>query len=453
MRMQWIQSAQRQVWLATLLFCLMLPPEAMASFFDSIGVGARAMAMGSAYGAVSDDLMAIYYNPAGLTQVEGHALLTGYIHCTPSLEEISATDPAFRAERVVSDKLRAPIISLRLDMDRAFKNDPPVHTRVGLLLGSPDNFKAIYRFWDVGAEVPRWIRYGDYWDRVHLMGALSFQVDKFPWISLGIGFRTLISGNNLFLNRTVEPGQVVPGLDINVNSLDLNDLDVAGNADIDVDTRICPTAGIMLFPIDHLRLGYTFRNELSLDIYPVILQGRATQTIIDLGDLALPLYQFIKFNAYFMPQQHNWGVSYLFADKCLVSFDLSFFRWSRFSKIGFDRPDPPFKDIWIPRFGIEYGLSEKIAVRLGYFFEPSPVPDQTSETNFLDNDKHMFSMGGGYTFEAPFDLITKPLVFNLAFQYLHLPTRETVKVPGFTPSSFQTSGDAFTIGGDLTVNF
>jgi hypothetical protein len=36
---------------------------------NDAGVGARAMGMGGAYTAVSDDAAAIYYNPAGLAQM------------------------------------------------------------------------------------------------------------------------------------------------------------------------------------------------------------------------------------------------------------------------------------------------------------------------------------------------------------------------------------------------
>ena len=39
--------------------------------FLKIGVGARAIGMGEAYGAVSNDANAVYWNPAGLNQIEG----------------------------------------------------------------------------------------------------------------------------------------------------------------------------------------------------------------------------------------------------------------------------------------------------------------------------------------------------------------------------------------------
>ena len=54
------------------LFALCLIPSrtVQASIADILGVGSRGTAMGMAYTAVADDYSAVFFNPAGLTQVE-----------------------------------------------------------------------------------------------------------------------------------------------------------------------------------------------------------------------------------------------------------------------------------------------------------------------------------------------------------------------------------------------
>src|ERR1700691_1797729 len=70
----------RGLYLAVLLAAL--PRPARADFtsgyngtttaeFLSLGVGARAVAMGQAYSAAADDATALYWNPAALTNVKG----------------------------------------------------------------------------------------------------------------------------------------------------------------------------------------------------------------------------------------------------------------------------------------------------------------------------------------------------------------------------------------------
>lgn len=48
------------------------------SQFLKIGVGARAMAMGGAFGGIGDDITSLYYNPAGIAKLEGTNLGVEY---------------------------------------------------------------------------------------------------------------------------------------------------------------------------------------------------------------------------------------------------------------------------------------------------------------------------------------------------------------------------------------
>ncbi len=46
-----------------------------AAQFLKIGLGARAIGLGETYAAIADDAEALYWNPAGLTRVDGHSLI------------------------------------------------------------------------------------------------------------------------------------------------------------------------------------------------------------------------------------------------------------------------------------------------------------------------------------------------------------------------------------------
>ncbi len=446
----------RRFRIGILLLFLLAPTGVKATFIDGLGLGARPMALGSAYTAVADDVLATYYNPAGLAQMEKHSLLLGYLWSNPVLEESSVSDPSFQAQKVIPYRLNTPVIGLGLNPDDLFKGHMPVHTKAGVLMILPDNLKSIYRAWDVNSSVPRWIRFGDYWDRIHVLGGLSIQPDKAQWISCGIGFRFIVSSRAYILEKYGIPGL---NLEAEISGIPNISAQADGNINMDVDTNIACTAGLMLTPIENLRIGYSFRDSLSLIVDPMLAAVEAS-VLLDgqqVLPITVPLGLSLTFEAYFFPREHNFGISYILAEKMLLSLELSWFQWSQYTSQSRGTPKQEWKDIYIPRVGIEYYPFDAFSLRLGYFFEPSPVPDQTMSSNFLDNDRHVLSIGAGYTFNAPFDLLHHPMDFDLVFQYIHLPKRETTKQAGYflnaVTEDYETEGEIISIGGNITIHF
>ena len=70
---------------AALATMAMLPHVAIANPFDYFGFGARAIGLGGAATALSDDFSANHYNPAGLTVRDGLELALGYFAAEPAL--------------------------------------------------------------------------------------------------------------------------------------------------------------------------------------------------------------------------------------------------------------------------------------------------------------------------------------------------------------------------------
>src|SRR5262249_45565166 len=92
-------------------------------------------------------------------------------------------------------------------------------------------------------------------------------------------------------------------------------------------------------------------------------------------------------------------------------------------------PQPRFRDASVPRFGSEFegALNEHLTLlgRLGYAFEPSPVPNQRGLTNFADADRHVASFGGGVELRELTHVLPKPLRVDVALQLHELATRFT----------------------------
>jgi long-chain fatty acid transport protein len=144
----------------------------------------------------------------------------------------------------------------------------------------------------------------------------------------------------------------------------------------------------------------------------------------------------------FTPEEWALMATTRIGDHLTIGFDGAWVRWSKFSSpygsgnintyIFRSSLDSGFKDIPVLRAGADYGKNlsgswfKKISLRGGYFYHPSPVPDQTGDSNFVDNDRHVFSLGFGLGVPSP----TKEgdvLEVDFFTQYNWLKSRQITK--------------------------
>ena len=97
---------------------------------------------------------------------------------------------------------------------------------------------------------------------------------------------------------------------------------------------------------------------------------------------------------------------------------------------------------------------KKLVFRQGYQFHPSPVPDQTGDSNFVDTDRHMFSAGLGFGIANPWrenDLLD----LDLFFQYNLLKNRQISKASANNVGApgYLAGGNIMLVGGGLTLRF
>ncbi|BCS97847.1 hypothetical protein DSLASN_34790 [Desulfoluna limicola] len=76
---------------------------AYAGSVDTFGIGARATALGGAYSATADDPFAAYYNPAGLSQIEGKVFSAGVhlIDPTIKMSDFTVTERANMSNNLI----------------------------------------------------------------------------------------------------------------------------------------------------------------------------------------------------------------------------------------------------------------------------------------------------------------------------------------------------------------
>jgi long-chain fatty acid transport protein len=184
--------------------------------------------------------------------------------------------------------------------------------------------------------------------------------------------------------------------------------------DLDLVAALSVNAGVLYRPVMCLTLGLTYRGQLSLDVVSV----QDVRTVIVTGllppfEIELPMR--MEAITQFSPRQVAFGIAGEPLEGWTLIGDVVYINWSAyrppFPKIEIDYsylsgitidkpyippvPDVGFKDTLVPKIGVEYHLDRRVTVRAGYAFEPSPVPEQTGETNILDGDKQVVSAGWG----------------------------------------------------------
>ena len=136
----------------------------------------------------------------------------------------------------------------------------------------------------------------------------------------------------------------------------------------------------------------------------------------------------------------------------MLAVDLEYQLWSGYEvssnqQANFGGILPELDDIWIPRIGLQYAYSEKTDLYCGYYFQRSFIPDGavSGVVNWLDNDKHVASIGMSYN-AGKFLGFKVPMSLHAGYQLQYLVDREVTKsAPTSLNPSYSYGGMVHTI--------
>ena len=402
------------------LAVLVTVSAAHASAFDIFGIGARGTAMGGAMSATAGNYTALYYNAAGLTLADpgfgiGMMAAVDDVHITlkprpdgynlPDLGTTSAAIPsAYRLnDRADTDDLEDTYgIYLGATTDVGIED-----LRIGVLVFLPVNRVGLQRTHYADEREQYFSNQlsfellGDRGQRQIIMVGGAYRLT--PWLSLGAGLSWLPDSagtNSVYLD----------------NPTDQSDFEIA--LDNDQGGRVAPQAGFVLMPTDNLRLGLAYRGELYFS-----LSGRNEVQIRGFQDKEddFPIQQEFEVVVNYTPHQFAFGTAYE-GDDLLVSLDVTHALWEYYRDNQGERVKG-FDNTFAFRLGAEYLLSPSFKARGGVGYEPSPVPDQTGRTNYVDNDRLLLSLGAGH----PLQFLDQQIELSWYVQLQHLLPRDTNK--------------------------
>lgn len=382
----------RKIYLIQILFFL-FPLHSFASVPSLYGLGSRASAMANAYTAIADDPFGWYYNPAGPALADKFELSIGVTSAIEDLKDfndIVVNNSAVKGDVSADYKntlgtvvgATLPILKNRLSVGASLFLPSGVVSRVH----NTDPYLPSYTFFN---------------DRTHrpniILGGGWHPLD---WFSIGAG---LISGTTI--GGTIYTDLAGQG---------------AGETVLEVRSVNTPIVGIKGF-IGSFELGAVYRGESA---------GR-TKTKVMVDGAGVPLDFDSTSVAFFDPQEISVGIGCRIKNILLIQGEVAWANWGRFipsySVAKFNtpgisvtpRPKPNFNDTFTFRLGSEVELptfGHDFKYRLGYAYIPTPIPYQDGRGNFIDNDKHIGSVGLGTK------VLTDPISLNtdLHFQMQYL---------------------------------
>lgn len=165
----------------------------------------------------------------------------------------------------------------------------------------------------------------------------------------------------------------------------------------------------------------------------------------------------------YSPSEWVGSFSWKSRNEFTLSADIARVEWRGYSApygsgninfyvIGDRNKQAGFKDVWVPRAGFQkkYGFQgsvKSLALRGGAFYYPTPVPDQTEDSNFVDNDRWGATAGAGLGLKNPWrDRGDEAIRVELAAQYNKLEERKVTKV-----ASTKVGAPGYTTGGEIWI--
>lgn len=365
----------------------------LASGFDLPDQDAFAVSRGLAVVATADNPSAIFYNAAGLTQLQGNNLQAGFYGIY--------LDPQFQATGGV----------------KKFHNQDP--------------FSGVPHFYYTHSNVKQNFSYG--------LGVYAPSGLGVRWND-DTGFRTLgkegslmqLAINPVVAFKICDSLSIGGGLSANYAKLDLRQGILWPNQPYDEfrfngeGWGLAGNVGLLWKPLEQLSLGASFHTGTKIN-----LEGDTSVY----NNVPIPLYSYPTFTAgtgaradFQFPMKVSGGVSYRPTPKWNIEFDVDYSDWNSLNTMNIHQnsPLPPgypqdlplvlqWESSWYYEFGVTRYLDNGWHVSAGYIFNQNAVPSANYNTVVADEDRHFFSVGIGRK--------GKQVDLDLAYQFGFGPER------------------------------
>ena len=341
--------------------------------FSSLGFAAgfrlpeqdsAALGMASAFVGQADNPSAVWYNPAGITQLDGTRVSVGVIGISPELthENTNGTKDGARRDAHLPVQLYST---------------HKLNDKIGIGFGINNPF-GLATDWS-NTSSTRYVATYSNIVTTEFNPNIAYKLNDDLSAAFGVAY--------IHLRATLEKTTFVvhPVL----GPLGDHNFRLSGDGD---GWGMNASVKYNFSEAMHAGLSYRSRIKVDIDGNAELTGGPAAAS--GSGSTSLTLPDLVQV-----------GVSYKASEAVTLNADLEYTLWSTHDKLTTESDVAAFnkieehqwKDVACLRIGGQYKLSDQWKVRAGYLYDQNPVKEEHFETRIPDSDRQGFSLGAGYT--------------------------------------------------------
>lgn len=361
-------------WVLAGLACL--SGEVFAGGVSFTEHGAAATGKANAFAGEANDPSAIFYNPAGITQLPGTQVMFGssvvYLDST-FRSSTTAESTALQDQFVLVPHL---YVTHRFKAwDERLSLGLGVYTPYGLVIDWPDNWQGRFDSTNVKLRV------------TGINPTIAFRATKDLSLAAGIRFTNAAAE----FERKINIGNG----ESKVRVHDITSHPIGWNV------------GLLYHVTETTSVGLQFKSEI---------QAKA-KGVADFTGPAAAVFKNTGFQTQLkFPPQLVAGISTKIIPRWTINADVEWEGWRTLGALPLDFEASTVLDnagctnqqtfrqagcrnwhnSYIYRIGAEYKATDRLALRLGYFYDQSPIPDNTFDANIPNSNLHAITGGFGY---------------------------------------------------------
>lgn len=352
-------------------------PIALASGYFVYHYDAEAQGKAGAFVAEADNPSAVYYNPAGISQLDGTQIRLGsqFIMLDTDYKNLQGVKENMDKEWSV-----APDLYITTDFgSEKFTGGIGIYAPFGLATSWSGNGLFKYIATDTSFSM------------VNVNPTIAYQVLPELSIALGADYYNAYS----YLSK-------------------LKQNFVIGDADVKLDVDGDGwgfNLGCMWKPHEKHSFGLTYRSRVDIE-----LDGDFKYKNIPAGlgypsSIVYTVTQDMR-----LPSIVSAGYAFKPTEKLKLELDAYWVEWSTIDEARINDKDTDaliavtdadWKDTWVIALGGEYYINSKWTVRGGYCYQQNAIPEKTFNPAVPDSDIHVIALGLGYQY--------KKIVIDIAY--------------------------------------